>query len=368
MKKFGVTIILLLVFLKISAQSSGEPFAVIGYYAGRPTMLDSFQVEKLTHIIFSFCHLKGNKLSVNSARDTLTIQKMVALKQRKPSLKVMLSLGGWGGCATCSEVFADKKNRKEFARSVRELNNYFQTDGIDLDWEYPVIPGYPGHKYSPSDKQHFTALVKQLRKSLGKNQLITFAAGGFISYLREAIEWKKVAKKIDMVNLMTYDLVSGFSTTTGHHTPLYSTQQQTHSTDLAIRYLDSLKVPRNKLVIGAAFYGRMWGNVEPVNNGLYQGGQFKRGIPYRNFSTQLSADSGYVYYRDSTAFAPYIYHPQRKEFITYDDVESITEKTKYAIRNGLRGIMFWQLAEDSYENGLLNTIDIVVKKNSLEKR
>jgi len=164
-----------------------------------------------------------------------------------------------------------------------------------------------------------------------------------------------------MVNLMTYDLVSGFSTTTGHHTPLYSTTSQEQSTDRAIRFLDSMKVPRNKLVIGAAFYGRMWGNVEPVNNGLYQPGQFKRGIPYRNFNTALSTDSGYVYYRDSSAFAPYIYHPLKKEFVTFDDERSIQQKVLYAKKNGLMGIMFWQLAEDAYENGLLDAIDKTIK-------
>jgi chitinase len=345
------------------SQKKEPPFVVIGYYAGNAARLDSFRIEQLTHIIFSFCHLKGNRLDVSRARDTLTIQKMIELKKRNPQLKVLLSLGGWGGCETCSEIFADKKNRKVFASSVKDLANYFQTDGIDLDWEYPVIKGYPGHQYSPDDKDHFSALVKELRKALGKKQIISFAAGGFTSYLRESIDWKKVVKKIDMVNLMTYDLVGGFSTTTGHHTPLYSTDQQERSTNRAIQYLDSIGVPRNKLVIGAAFYGRMWGNVEPINNGLYQAGQFKRGIPYRYFDSVLSVDSGYVYYRDTSAFAPYIYHPGRKEFVTFDDVESIMEKTKYAKRMKLRGIMFWQLGEDAYENGLLEAIDKVIKMN-----
>ena len=366
MKKFSLFSSVVLCSIICFAQQR-EPFAVIAYYAGRPTEIDSFQIEKLTHIIFSFCHLKGNRLNVNNARDTLTIQNMVALKRRNPDLKVMLSLGGWGGCATCSDVFSEKKNRKEFAKSVRELSEYFKTDGIDLDWEYPVIQGYPGHKFSANDKEHFTALVRQLRKTLGKYQVITFAAGGFLSYLKDAIDWKPVMKKVDIVNLMTYDLVSGFSTTTGHHTPLYSTQQQSHSVDLAIHYLDSLGVPRNKMVIGAAFYGRMWGNVEAVNNGLYQSGQFKRGIAYRNFPAALSPDSGYVYFRDTIANAPYIYHPSRKEFVTYEDVQSIVAKTRYANDNGLRGIMFWQLAEDTYENGLLEAIDRVVKSFGIKK-
>ena len=345
------------------SQKNSEPFAVIAYYAGNAQRLDSFKVEKLTHIIFSFCHLKGNRLHVRRAADTLTIQKMVGLKARNPKLKVLLSLGGWGGCETCSDVFADKANRKAFAASVKELGDYFQTDGIDLDWEYPVIPGYPGHKYSPADKDNFTELVKELRRKLGKKQVISFAAGGFTTFLRDAIDWKEVMKKLDMVNIMTYDLVSGFSTTTGHHTPLYSNAQQQESTNRAIMFLDSMKVPRNKMVIGAAFYGRMWGNVEPVNNGLYQAGQFKRGIPFKNFAKTLSVDSGYVYYRDTTAHAPYIYHPGRKEFVTFDDEKSIEEKTLYARKNGLRGIMFWQLAEDAYENGLLDAIDRAMRSN-----
>src|SRR5882724_11792337 len=96
------------------AQSPPAPasFAVIGYFAGRTTMIDSFEVEKLTHLIFSFCHLRKNKLSVINARDSATIFRMVELKKRNPGLKIILSLGGWGGCATCSEVFATKKGRR----------------------------------------------------------------------------------------------------------------------------------------------------------------------------------------------------------------------------------------------------------------
>jgi chitinase len=153
--------------------------AVLSYYSGSPERLDSFDANQMTHIIYCFGHLDGNKLKIATARDTQTIRKMVAMKKKNPELKVLLSLGGWGGCATCSDVFSTAKGRKEFAESVKRLNRYFKSDGIDLDWEYPTVPGYPGHKYAPEDKTNFTALVKQLRTTLGKKQVITFAAGGF---------------------------------------------------------------------------------------------------------------------------------------------------------------------------------------------
>jgi len=362
------TLFLLILFSDCFSQSGkhskNKPrsLAVIGYYAGRATQVDSFAAEKLTHIIFSFCHLKGNQLTVDNANDTLTIQKLVALKNRNPQLKVILSLGGWGGCATCSDIFSTKKDRKEFARSVDDLLKYFNADGIDLDWEYQVIPGFPGHKYTADDKPNFTKLVTQLRKTMGNEKEISFAAGGFSRYLQESIEWPKVMRKIDRVNLMTYDLVHGFSTVTGHHTPLYSTNSQIESADNAIRYLDSIGIPSDKLVIGAAFYARIFQNVDSTNNGLYQSGSFKRGVPFKAFNTVLSPDSGFVYHWDPVAHAPYMYNAAQKLFVTFDDTTSMRLKTEYAVEKKLNGIMFWQLGEDTFSNGLLDVIDDAKKK------
>ena len=69
-----------------------------------------------------------------------------------------------------------------------------------------------------------------------------------------------------------------------------------------------------------------------------------------------------MYHWDDIAKAPFIYNPSRKIFITYDDKRSVELKTKYVIDNKLGGIMFWQLRNDSYADGLLDTID-KVKKN-----
>ena len=126
---------------------------------------------------------------------------MVSLKQRNPSLKVILSFGGWSGCKTCSSVFASDARRKEFAESVKELNNYFKTDFIDLDWEYPTIQGFEGHEYTRVDTQNFTALVKILRKKLGRKNEISFAAGEYTQFLTTSVEWHKVAPMVDKINL-----------------------------------------------------------------------------------------------------------------------------------------------------------------------
>jgi chitinase len=357
MRRLVVTAFLCLL-LSFHSSAQQKKLAVIAYYAGHnPSQLDSFSIEKLTHIIFSFCHLKGNRLSVNSALDTAIIQKMVALKSRNKDLKVILSLGGWGGCATCSDVFSTKDGRKEFASSVKELNDFFGSNGLDLDWEYPAIAGYPGHKYSDTDRINFTLLVIELRKELGSKNEISFAAGGFSHFIDKSIEWKKVMKKVNFVNVMTYDLVSGFATKTGHHTALYSTSTQVESTDNAVQKLLAAHVPASKIVIGAAFYARVFEQVADTNTGLYQQGRFLRTVGYSNVSSQLSPDSGFVYHWDEQANAPYLYNPAQHLFVTYDDRRSIQLKTRYAMDKKLGGIMFWQLRDDAYNEGLLDAID-----------
>jgi chitinase len=360
--KRSIALLLLVVCSVTGFSQAKKDITVIAYFFGAPEMVDSVAPEKLTHIIFSFCHLKGNRLAVDNTRDSLTIKKLVALKKINPKLKVVLSLGGWGGCATCSDAFLTEAGRKEFAQSVLDLNRYFGSDGIDLDWEYPAIEGHPGHTYRPEDKKNFTSLIQILRQTLGKQYEISFAAGGFQKFLDESVEWKAIMPIIDRVNLMTYDLINGYSVETGHHTALYSRPEQKESTDNAVQYLIRIGIPRDKLVVGAAFYARVWENVADVNHGLYQAGKFKKGIDYRLWKNEFTKANGYESYWDEKAKAPYSYNASQKLFATYDDIRSVKLKTQYVIDQKLNGIMFWDLGGDVPTHGLLDAINEAKKQ------
>ncbi len=331
-------------------------FAVIAYSMDRAGEVDKYPVEKLTHIIYSFLHLEGNILK-DLGQDSISISHLVSLKQRNPDLKVIVSLGGWGGCPSCPEVFATRQARDEFSQSVKLLLDKYRADGIDLDWEYPAIESVPGYAYSPDDKHNFTLLIQSLRNALGSKYEISFAAGGFRDYLVQSVEWEKVMPLINYVNLMTYDYINGYSKLTGHHTPLYSTPEQSGSADFVVHFLDSLGVPRNKMVIGAAFYARVFKDVVNLNHGLYEPGAFTAYVNYRDFDSYFSTSSGFEMFWDSIAQAPYSYNAQKQLFATFDDKHSIKLKTRYALSNQLGGIMFWSLNGDSYENGLLEVID-----------
>lgn len=341
---------------------------VTAYYAGPAARLDSFDLSPLTHLIFSFGHLQGNRLHIANAADTACIQKMVSFKTKYPQLKVILSLGGWGGCYSCSQVFAGAAGRKDFAASVKELAAYFNTDGIDIDWEYPAIAGHPGHPYAAGDRKNFTLLLKQLRKTLGKQQEISFAAGGFDLFIDSAVQWKKAMRFADKVYLMSYDLVHGFSTQSGHHTPLYSTPQQEAAAVNAISRMLAKKVPAKKIVMGAAFYARMFLVDDTLQRGLYRPGRFYRGISYAHLYDSISTAKGFVQYWDDTAKAPYAFNAARKILVTYDDSISVSLKTIYIQQQQLGGIMFWQLADDAYTNGLLQVIADTRKRSAAAAR
>jgi chitinase len=334
----------------------GSQFRIVGYFSGPTALVDSFKAEQLTHLIYCFGNLNGNKLQIRSTADSATIRKMVQLKSKNPELKVMLSLGGWGGCETCSDVFNTKSGREEFAQSVKEVTAYFKTDGIDLDWEYPVVQGFPGHARRPEDRSNFTELLRELRHVNGDQFEISFAAGGYTAYIDSAIDWKGILDYTDFINIMSYDLVHGYSTTSGHHTPLYSTEQQTESTDRAVMNLLQAGVPAQKLVIGAAFYGRFFKITDGNETGLYQPAKFSHGFSWKYSSDSLSAKNGFETRWDTVAQAPYAINQQRMLLATYDNEQSVALKTMYAKTKGLGGIMFWQLVDDKFDDGLLEVI------------
>jgi chitinase len=349
------TLLVCLLTVTNSTAQPGKPqqqMLVIAYYSGNATEIDRYEIDKLTHIIYSFVLLRGNQLHVSPAAGSI-LRKLVSLKTKQPQLKIQIAFGGWGGCKTCPAIFSTEKGRNEFAGSVKAVLTKYQLDGIDIDWEYPAVQGPIGHPFSPADTKNFTLLMQALRHTLGNEKEISFAAGGFSEFLEKAVEWKKVIPFVNRIHLMSYDLVNRYSLHTGHHTPLYPNSFQKESVDNAIRFFDSLDLPRSKVVIGAAFYARVY---SAQNKGLGQPGAFRRFYPFKNYEATFSASNGYETSWDEQAKAPWSYSAGKKLYATYDNKRSVQLKTQYALDKKLGGIMFWELRQDLTRNGLLHAI------------
>jgi chitinase len=340
----------------LSVRCLAQPPALIGYYAGDGNDLYDREIGKLTHVIWCFGHLQGDSLSIGGKAQNKVIRQMIGFKRMYPELKVLVSMGGWGGCATCSEVFSREDGRRDFAASVLWVLKQNLFDGIDLDWEYPAVQGPPGHAFAPEDQHNFTLLVKELRRVLGPQYEISFAAGGTDECLTKGFEWDSVMTYVDRVHIMSYDLVHGYSTATGHHTPLFDSKGQASSADHAVRTLLARGVPLKKIVIGSAFYARIFKEVAAQDHGLYKPGQFDHTIPFSAMDTTITEAKGWTWYRDEKAKAPYAYNPGTREFLTCDDATSVIMKARYVNEMGLGGIMFWQLVDDERKGGLLDAM------------
>lgn len=304
---------------------------------------------KLTHINIAFGHVRNGKIVTGHLAN---LEHLAELKRLHPAVSVLLSVGGWSA-GGFSEAAATEEGRSAMARSAVCAIDEHGFDGIDLDWEYPCY-GEAGIAASPGDRRNFTLLLRAIREALdgkgaadGRHYLLTIAAGADQYYI-DGTEMEQAQRYLDYVQLMTYDMRGGFQVLTGHHTNLYTATGDLFriSTDASVKLFERAGVPKDKIVIGAAFYSRMWKNVPDVQAGLHQmaGTSGGYGPDYTELAADYIGTSGYTRYWDDEAKAPYLF--DGSTFISYDDEQSIAHKCDYVIREGLAGIMFWEYGCD----------------------
>jgi chitinase len=347
------------VALSFTLPSLKKPFVVAYVFGSKPIDPTLIDPADLTHINYAFAEIVNNEVvpSEDNLFDATNIPALQTLKQANPNLRILISIGGWGGSGGFSDAALTAESRAAFTSSALRYMLRYGFDGIDIDWEYPGQTG-AGNTHRPEDKAHFTLMLKDLREGLDSlartnghpGYLLTIAAGAGQRFL-DFTEMDKAQHYLDFINIMTYDFTGSWSRTTGHHTNLYrSTRGRGSSMDAAgaVELLTRGGVPLEKLVIGAAFYGRGWRMESQEARGLNQEGlSFYHDFGYHTIRDSLIAGAGYKRYWDKAAKASYLFHPDSLIFITYEDGKSIRHKMRYVRRNKLQGIMFWEYFGDS---------------------
>ncbi len=364
LRKKIMILILLMIFCSIAvhtifAVSTPKTYKIISYLPlWKKWQAKDIEVQKLTHINLAFAGIADGEI-----KDTIEPAQHRAVKKMKKAnhqLKVLISIGGWEEKGLSTIAMSDE-SRIKFAKSVARFLRRHRLDGVDIDWEFPVI-GSGGQKGLPEDKENFTLLMQTLRETLNqrgkkdhKTYLLTFAANISPFYIN-AVELEKLTSLVDYINLMTYDFHGKWERFTGLHTNLYpaSEDPSSLSADLGVkRYLEA-GVPPEKLILGAAFYGYGWSGVANANNGCNQtaSGECKS-YSYQNLARNYINRNGFLRRWDDQAKAPYLWNGDT--FITYEDEESLAHKTMYIRANQLGGLMIWEYCQDM-SGTLLNRI------------
>jgi len=335
-----------------------EGRVIIGYVFAQDRVLDpaAIAAEKLTHINYAFANIKDGRVVEGFASDDANYRVLTSLRQRNPSLKILVSVGGWTWSKDFSDAVLTPASRAKFVESAIDFVRRHDLDGFDVDWEYPGLPG-DGNVNRPEDKENFSAVMAELRAALdkqgaarGRHLLLTFAAGAASNFV-EHTQMDVVQASVDYVNLMTYDFREAeWEPQAGHHSNLYTHPDDPHhmSADRAVREFLAAGVPARKLVLGVPFYGRAWGDVDPAGDGLYRAGKppaERIQTRYGNLST-LATQPGWVRKWDALSQAPYLWNAERRLFVGFDDPESLRIKSRYIREHGLAGAMFWEYSSD----------------------
>lgn len=329
---------------------------IIGYVGGFHGLVntDEIAANKLTHINYAFVNVQdGKAFLTNEKTDSTNFRKLNLLKKINPDLKILISIGGWAWSENFSDAVLTDSSRMKFAKSSVDIIRKYKLDGVDIDWEYPAMPGEEGNVYRPEDKENFTLMFEAIRKELdvlqkedGQKKLLTTAVAGWEEFIPHS-EMGKAQQYLDFVNLMTYDLFSG--DTTVHHAGLYATDKfkTRKSADNGVKAYLGAGVPASKIVLGIPFYGRSFTLGKDSKTILGEVSVAKAYIDgYGYIKDSLVNKQGYKEYRDEVAKAPYLYNEKTKVFIGYDDEKSVNEKCKYVLANKLGGVMFWEYNSD----------------------
>lgn len=297
---------------------------------------------------------------------------------------------------------ASPSNRAAWIQWNIDFIKQWNTDGVDIDWEYPSSLGAGCNAISDSDVTNLNSLVKELRSALDSNfpdnyKEITMAVhitpfggpepvtnvSGFTPY-------------VDRFHVMAFDVNGAWNSTSGPNAPFNTTPGWGYPAGF-VQGIESWRaagVPYNKIAGGVAFYGRaqtlnitsdpttQYNNAispnPPLGDSLdapWQDAYCSKDVTVASgvwrwsylrsqgvLTDPTTAASPWVRHFDNTTQTPWLYNPTNKQYISYDDPVSLGVKTEFALKQDLAGLFVWSLEQDNGE--LLDAIAPMIAGNT----
>ncbi|GAX76386.1 hypothetical protein CEUSTIGMA_g3832.t1 [Chlamydomonas eustigma] len=282
----------------------------------------------LTHVIFFSLEVSTSDF-IPSALDRLPppdILKRARAAADAYGGKLLLCFGGNSRTGGFPGMVVDKARRRRFLEALSNLMVSHSFDGVDYNWEYPT-------KYV--EWEGLADLMKETKALLNGQVIVTSA---FYPDPNQYIIIKalKLHEICHYLLSMTYDMVPG-----------------KHSTyEFAVQTIEAWKqqgLPLDKLALGVPFYGRhMQTGAPDTYYDLFP----KLEKRYKNLSKRHAVDElGAVFFNGRS---------------------TLKQKAELAIREGLGGIMIWELGQDisppSHESALMSGLgEAIVPMGSLQK-
>ncbi|CAO3634794.1 unnamed protein product [Cunninghamella blakesleeana] len=376
---------------------------VIGYfpnwlYENYPITRIPF--NKYTHINYAFA-LQNKEGGEPHFEDDWAVENYlpkIVESAHKVDTKVLLSIGGWSGSQKFSSMVASSKQRQKFIQWNLNFIQKYKTDGVDIDWEYPSKQGTGCNQVNKMDTDHFLLLLKELRMALDQffpkdYKLITMAVHAQPFINENGMPSSDVSSFVpyfDFINIMTYDINGAWAEITGPNAP-FEAEANKSSYVQSIHAWKNAGIPKEKINAGLAFYGRSmqaksdmtitksqyqeaikgapqgdsddtyWTNPSCSNDvqgysGIWKWSNLRsQGLISNNDKSTTTNHLNWIRFWDNVSKTPWLFNPNSKTFISYDDPESLSIKVEHALCEDIAGVMIWDIHQD-YNNELINAV------------
>lgn len=227
-----------------------------------------------------------------------------------------------------------------FTESAVNLMQNWGFDGLDIDWEYPT--GRP---------DALVSLVSHTRAELdryeekhgdGYHFLLTVAASARAS-MYAGMEWGMADEALDAWFIMSYDYSGAWVDKSAHHANLHGEPGdgvEASTVDSVFGYIKNVPFP-NKVILGMPIYGKSFTQVDATFGSEYDRPAGVDNILYKDITPNAT---GWSCGTDYDLVAAWCHDGER--LISYDNIETVQLKVKWAMDTKLGGSMFWQSVGD----------------------
>ncbi|RKH43918.1 glycosyl hydrolase family 18 protein [Corallococcus sicarius] len=344
----------------VKPRAGGAPTDwVMGYWVGYQKDLypvDSVDMSLLTHVVVGRIRPRIDGTLYTdfdvSAHEGPILAKKLAQRAHKEGKKALLMLGGMGEYKNFKAATETMEKRRSLVRNILTVMRELEFDGVDVDWEPILLPG---------DAPPLLALLDDLRAA-DEKIIITVPVGWVNSNFPlpkvEADFHKELAARVDQMNIMSYKMSGHWGGWYSWHSSALLGEGGHHpsSVSSSVKAFVDAGVPPQRIGVGIGFFGTCWKGVTEPRTPL----DGREGVVEENsdnamsyFNIQTYYHSTATYHWDEEARVPYLssssaYGPQLCNYISYEDIPSVTEKGRWAREQGLGGGIIWTINQGHF--------------------